>query len=258
MCMLMISADAVAHEVATAARRPRIGGNRSLGGHPRSSMVGAVAVPTTDIAPTAGRRRPGMTVRDELRGLTRQRLLAAAKSVFERDGYSRSTIGNITKEANVNRATFYLHFTDKADILLALRQIDLADAPRYWQDVDAALVDGGRDALRSALSNTLNWYEQHRGLLPSVQEAMATEPHLAHETEGTFARFADGMTGYLARVRPEQRDRAHLRLQLLMIQLHQMAIRVAVRHLRTIDPQRLLDELTDIWMLVLPPAPRSS
>lgn len=210
-------------------------------------MVGAVGHPRTAV-------RPSTTVRDELRELTRHRLLAAAESVFESAGYTRTTIGNIAAAANVNRATFYLHFTDKVDILLAVREENLADTSQYWQEVDAALVDGGREPLRAALGKTLNWYEKHRRLLPTMREGMAIEPRLAEETDGTFAGFADEMSGYLARVAPDARDRAHLRLQLLMIQLNEMAFRVIVQRRRSIEREGLLDELTDMWLLVLPPA----
>lgn len=212
---------------------------------------------TAGVAPPADTRN-SMSVRDELRELTRQRLLRAARALFERDGYVRSTISHITHEANVSRATFYLHFADKADILLALRQADLADAPRYWRDVDVALASGARDAVRVALGNTLIWYRQHGALLPLLQEAIAAEPGLARQTEGTWATFAAEMTGYLDAVAPQERERAHLRLQMLMIQLHQIAVRIVVRHQRTIDPELLLDELTEIWMLVLLPRPAVS
>lgn len=199
-----------------------------------------------------------MSVRDELRELTHQRLLSAAEEIFERDGYLRTTVGNITRQANVNRATFYLHFTDKAEILLAVLRANLADTPAYWHEVDAALVDGGRDAMRAALSRTLQWYQQHGGLLRPVREAFATDRHLAERAEGTFAGFADQMTGYLDMVPPDGRDRAHLRLQLLLIQLDQIAYRLIVQGLHGIDLDTTLDELTDIWQLVLPAARRTS
>jgi AcrR family transcriptional regulator len=193
-----------------------------------------------------------MTVRDELRELTHQRLLSAAEAVFHRDGYSRSTVGNIAAAANVNRATFYLHFTDKSDVLLGVLRANLADTPSYWHEIDLALVDGGRDALRASLNNTLHWYQQHGQVLRSVREAMASDLHLAELTQGNFSGFADEMTGYLASVDPDERDRAHLRLQLLIIQLDQLAYRIIVQHRQGIDRDVMLDELTDIWRLVLP------
>ena len=197
-----------------------------------------------------------MTVRDELRELTRRRLVSAAETVFQRVGYTRATVGNITTAARVSRATFYLHFTDKADVLLAVIRAGLADTPGYWREVDAALVEGSRQALRASLSNTLHWYEQHGQVVAFVREALATNVDLAEKTEGNFAGFADEMAGYLACVEPAERDRAHLRLQLLMIQLDQLAFRLIVQRRQGIDREVMLDEVTDIWQLVLPAARR--
>jgi AcrR family transcriptional regulator len=201
---------------------------------------------------------PSTTVREELREVTRQRLLSAAEAVFQRDGYSGTTVGNIAASANVSRATFYLHFTDKADVLLALMRADLAETPDYWREVDAALVAGDRTALRASLANTLNWYEQHSNLLRPVREALAVNPSLVRQVEGSFAGFADEMSGYLAGVRPEDRDRAHLRLQFLMIQLDQLAYRIVVLGQKSIDREVMLDEVTDIWRLTLPAARQPS
>lgn len=197
---------------------------------------------------------PSMTVREELREVTRQRLLSAAEQIFQRDGYSGTTVGSIATSANVSRATFYLHFTDKSDVLMTLMRANLAETPDYWREVDAALVDGDRNALRASLRNTLNWYEQHSNLLRPLREALAANPQLAQQVEGSFAGFADEMSGYLARVPPQERDRAHLRLQMLMIQLDQLAYRIVVLGQKSIDREVMLDEVTDIWRLTLPAA----
>lgn len=197
---------------------------------------------------------PSTTVREDLREATRQRLKTAAEAVFSRVGYSSATVGDIATGANVSRATFYLHFTDKSDVLMAVMRDNLADTPEYWREVDAALVADDRAALRASLNNTLHWYEQHTGLLRPVREAMAANPSLGQQTSGPFAGFADGMSGYLGRVRPPDRDRAHLRLQLLMIQLDQLAYRLIVLGQTDLDREGMLDELTDIWRLALPAA----
>ena len=199
---------------------------------------------------------PTLTVREELREVTRQRLLSAAEELFQRDGYSGTTVGSIAGAANVSRATFYLHFTDKSDVLMTLMRANLAETPDYWHEVDTALVSGDRGALRASLRNTLNWYEQHADLLRPVREAMAANQHLAQRTDGNFAGFADEMSGYLARVPPGERARAHLRLQLLMIQLDQLAYRIVVLGQESIDRDAMLDEVTDIWRLTLPGAGR--
>ena len=70
------------------------------------------------------RRRPEQagrgTLRDEQRRLTRRRLAEAALELFEEVGYAPATADGIAKRAGANRATFYLHYAGKADVVLEL------------------------------------------------------------------------------------------------------------------------------------------
>lgn len=228
---------------------PRIAGpSRSSGTLAAIAYRRAVGAQTDPSTP------PVTTVREELREVTRQRLLAAAEGVFSRDGYSGATVGDIATAANVSRATFYLHFTDKSDALMAVMAANLVDTPEYWREVDAALVDGDRAALRASLANTLRWYEQHAGLLRPVREGLAANPALAAQALSPFAGFADEMSGYLERVGSPDRARAHVRLQLLMIQLDQLAYRLIVLGVKDLDRDVMLDEVTAIWLAALPAA----
>ena len=137
----------------------------------------------------------------------------------------------------------------------------LRAAQQGWRVV-AADVDyaprTGKSKVTGTVRGTLQWYQQHGQVLRSVREALATDPHLAEQTEGNFAGFANEMSGYLASLPPGERDRAHLRLQLLIIQLDQLAYRLIVQRRQGIDREVMLDEVTDIWRLVLPAGRRPS
>jgi AcrR family transcriptional regulator len=50
----------------------------------------------------------------------RSRLFAAAAAVFARTGYADATAEAIAREAGMSKATFYEHFDNKEDCLLAL------------------------------------------------------------------------------------------------------------------------------------------
>jgi AcrR family transcriptional regulator len=55
------------------------------------------------------------------RGLrTRATLVAAARKVFERDGFLNARLTDIPKEANCSVGTFYTYFADKEEILQAV------------------------------------------------------------------------------------------------------------------------------------------
>lgn len=200
--------------------------------------------------------RPAVSVRDELRELTRQRLLSAAQVVFERDGYHRVTIGSITDEARVNRATFYHHFNDKPAVFVAVWEQNISDAPALWIDVGKALADGRRATLREALRKTFEWYERHGRILHPLAEAVSAEPALRELTQGLFRRYAGQMTDFLAVVPSAELARTKLRLQLLMMQVNQLAHRLIVDHASDIGEgvtqDQILDEVTDMWIAVLP------
>src|SRR5258707_15166804 len=54
------------------------------------------------------------------RARVRADLLAAARQVFTAHGYSDATITEIVQIADVAMGTFYLHFRDKEELLVAL------------------------------------------------------------------------------------------------------------------------------------------
>ena len=67
-------------------------------------------------------------------------ILAAAKHVFSRYGYSKTTIGDIASEAGVARQTVYNAFPGKPDILRAVvRDVGaetLRNVQSAWQDAE--------------------------------------------------------------------------------------------------------------------------
>src|ERR1700759_2631490 len=81
----------------------------------------------------------GLTLRDEQKRLTRRRLIEGALVAFERKGYAAATIDDIVAEANASRATFYLHFKRKADVVLVLAKARSRD----WRDLYRDLASGG-------------------------------------------------------------------------------------------------------------------
>ena len=73
----------------------------------------------TDPIATAprGRHAPPLEVRQDQQ---RRRLYAAAAAVFARQGYADATAEAIAREAGMSKATFYEHFGNKEECILAL------------------------------------------------------------------------------------------------------------------------------------------
>jgi AcrR family transcriptional regulator len=64
-----------------------------------------------------GRHAPPLEVRQDRQ---RRRLYAAAASVFARMGYADATAEAIARQAGMSKATFYEHFDNKEDCIVAL------------------------------------------------------------------------------------------------------------------------------------------
>ena len=58
--------------------------------------------------------------RTERKALTRQRLINASCQLFMAHGFEQTTIDQITSEAGVSRASFYLHFPSKEAVIGAM------------------------------------------------------------------------------------------------------------------------------------------
>jgi AcrR family transcriptional regulator len=75
-------------------------------------MAGRPTVPVP-----RGRHAPPLEVRLSVQ---RHRLLTAASAVFAREGYAAGSAEAISREAGMSKATFYEHFANKEECILAL------------------------------------------------------------------------------------------------------------------------------------------
>ncbi|WP_330230677.1 TetR/AcrR family transcriptional regulator [Nocardia sp. NBC_00508] len=76
------------------------------------------------LADTSALREPPLTAR----GLrTRAALVAAARVVFERDGYLDARLSDITVEAKCSTGSFYTYFSSKEEILQAVLEVSQDD-----------------------------------------------------------------------------------------------------------------------------------
>ena len=71
----------------------------------------------TPAAKPATVREPPRTARG---ARTRAALVAAARTIFERDGYLNARLTDITAEANCSTGSFYTYFTNKEEVFAAV------------------------------------------------------------------------------------------------------------------------------------------
>lgn len=89
-------------------------------------------------------------VRQRRRQQTRERLLAAAASVFAREGYHGASIPQIAREAEVSTGAIYANFPGKEALFLAMMATQIEEGAAGREDVVAA--GGDRDELLARMT----------------------------------------------------------------------------------------------------------
>ena len=115
---------------------------------------------------TAAARRSAHGARVTAKGArTREELVAAARRVFERDGYSSARVADIAAAAGVAHGSFYTYFASKQDVFLAVmhqvgEQFEEAVAPLpagRGADPYQALDQANRRYLAAYRANSVIW-----------------------------------------------------------------------------------------------------
>jgi len=120
-----------------------------------------------------------MSLRSAQKRMTRTLLLASGLETFREKGYVPATIDDIVTGAGANRATFYLHFTSKADLVTALVEeigdtVVASDTPSLPEVVES----GSRDAIRTWVNRR---FDQWPTIMPYVivaNQAADIEPEI--------------------------------------------------------------------------------
>jgi AcrR family transcriptional regulator len=131
------------------------------------------------------KRQYDSPLRREQAATTRRRILEAAKRLFERDGFTDTTMAAIASEAGVSLKTVYLAFETKTGVLRALWHVllrgDEEPAPVGERPWFRAVLDepDPRQKLRLNLHNAKVVRERIGTLLAVISDAAPAEPELA-------------------------------------------------------------------------------
>ena len=119
----------------------------------------------------------------------RERLLTAAEELTAGgEGLGDVSVERLANAAGISRATFYIHFADKGDLLGArFEQIvdDLFAAGQPWWRLESG---ASRSDLRAALGELATAYRSSANLIDAVYDEAAYDPDLRE----LIARLVDG------------------------------------------------------------------
>ena len=149
-----------------------------------------------------GRWEPGAT----------QRLVVAAVDLFTEQGYDATTVAQIAARAGVTRSTFFRHFSDKRELLVAGQETlsrlladGITEAPADASPMQA--VAAGLERASSEMGSA------NRELGPRIHAAVAASTELQERDALKSVGMAAAMTGALvARGVPD--PTAHLAAEL--------------------------------------------
>lgn len=125
--------------------------------------------------------------RAEQKRRTRDALTYAARGLFTAQGYGATTAEAIAKAANVSRATFYLYFRSKAEIIIEqMRSVEPEILADYRALVD---VPAAREPLEVWLRRHAATWRRHSMEFSAISQAMAAEPSVADEWFELYGRI---------------------------------------------------------------------
>ncbi len=191
---------------------------------------------------------PAPTLRERQRARTRQLLIDAALELFEEKGYLQTAIEDICGAIGASRATFYLHFKSKRDVIVAKYFEDRPGFIARYEALDA--IVNSRPAslgqeVRAWLADWLVWWQDNRALLSALREAAIVEPQILDELgDPTF--LVDVMELYLSSYPGAQRARARLGVSLLEV-MTSHAFNWVTLDRAPVDVEATLDFLAGLW-----------
>ena len=112
-------------------------------------------------------RKYEMRKRAEARDATRLRIVEAAVELHSTIGPARTTVSAIAQRAGVQRHTYYRHFPEERDLLLACSGLDMERNPMPDPAPWAAIGDPV-ERLRTALDELYGYFAANEGMLANV------------------------------------------------------------------------------------------
>jgi len=116
-----------------------------------------------------------LTKRQQQAVQTRERMLRAAREVFETRGYQAASVAAITKAADTAHGTFYLYFRNRDD---AFAQVIAEAVDEILDESRARLAPGRYEGLEGVIRGVLVVLTRHAGLWRALLEGTMLSPEI--------------------------------------------------------------------------------
>jgi AcrR family transcriptional regulator len=136
------------------------------------------------------------TGRDRLDSQTRAALIAAARITFSRLGYARTTVADITEQADVSRATFYVYFASKDDVFRVLTE-QLRDEFLEAQQAHGADPDDQVAVAAASVTRFVDVYARNLAFITVLEHQALTDEDLRTMWQDIRERLLKRMTRFV-------------------------------------------------------------
>ncbi|GAA5036782.1 TetR/AcrR family transcriptional regulator [Microbacterium fluvii] len=190
--------------------------------------------------------------------LTRKRLLSTALELFEKQGYSATTIDEIAGAAGTTRVTFYAHFPSRREIMRALidelnellERSESADHGSTAVGLVEAVRIGTADALGPWLRAQASRWPAIRPYILAATEAAAVDGELREVFHAWFDEVADDIAEGLTQAGRFDPEGRHVRGDLAVGMLDRTALNW-MTHEWPVDSDVRFAVLVDAWVALL-------
>lgn len=159
--------------------------------------------------PAKPARRPRTRAAAPRRVSVEDRLLAAMERLLERGhAFGTLSVEQLAEEAGIARATFYLHFRDKGQLVERLMQrltTEIVDSAGSWFRGDAE-VD--RSTMHFALHGIVRTFKKHQAILCAIDDMAGSDPVVAELHAAMMDELTQMSRRAIAKVRREGRAAA--------------------------------------------------
>jgi AcrR family transcriptional regulator len=182
--------------------------------------------------------------------MTRRRLVDAAATSFRERGYAATTIEDVASGAGATRATFYLHFRTKADLITEVMAVVRHDAFELNRRLESVVRAGDRASLREWLDAAFDFWEIVRPYAIAEEEAASLDADTRRNRSVQFTAGVEAMVRGLVARDGSDEDEGRVRAVLAYAQLDSVFHRW-MRMGWDIDRGTALEVMTDMWMTAL-------
>lgn len=207
-------------------------------------------VVSEDRAERLKERPPRGRLRAAQREFTRSKLIEAGIEVFAQRGYARATIDEIAERAGATRATFYLHFKSKSDLLPELMMRSAVHYQRIFHELSPVVHEPTWESVRGWLAYAMGEWDAIRDLAAPVRAASVIEPEihdLLMESEAqSVQELADALTAGSTPWGPAD---AYVFASILLAPLNHY-FQLFLRGV-DFDRKRVLDAMAQAWMAII-------